>query len=86
MAQSLNPQSPTERPEPNTVVGAKTVELALISYTDPRGILQTGLAVVGDSKVQLLDAQALGLTKGKGPVGLAAEWLRKGIFEKLGRK
>lgn len=85
MAQSQK-QSPTERPDPNTVVAAKVVELALIQYTDPRGILQTGLAVIGENRVQLLDSQALGLTKSKAPVGLAAEWLRKGIFEKLGRE
>lgn len=79
-------QNQNERPEPNTVVAAKPVEVVLVQYTDPRGILMTSLAVVGDTKVQLLDGSVLGLTKSRTPVGQAAEWLKKGIFAKLGRK
>lgn len=67
-------------------MAVKPVEVALVSYTDPRGMLNTTLAIIGDNKVQLLDGQALGITKARTPVGLAAEWLKKGIFEKIGKK
>jgi hypothetical protein len=79
-------QTPSQRPEPNTVVAAKPVDVVLVQYTDPRGVLMTSLAVVGESKVHLIDSTAIGFSKTRTPVGQAAEWLKKGIFEKLGRK
>lgn len=69
-----------------TVLAAKGVDLVLITYTDERGVQVTQLAVVGDSRVHLLEARAMGISKNATPQGVAADWLRDGIFEKLGKK
>ena len=71
---------------PRTVEAAKLVELALISYVDDYGRKTTQLVLLGDNNVQLLDMKALGLNKDKTLVGLAADWLKDGVFKLLGRK
>ena len=71
--------------KPRTVLGAKIVEVALVTYLDERGQQQTQLAVVGDNNVHLLESRQFGISKNTTPQGVASEWLTKGIFEKLGR-
>lgn len=71
---------------PRTVLGAKSVELTLITYTDEYNVQQCQLAVVGDNTVHLLEARAMGISKNTTPVGTAGTWLRDGIFKALGRK
>lgn len=70
---------------PKTVIAAKPVELALVTYTDETNTQQTQLAVIGENNVHLIEGRALGFSKNTTPQGSASEWLRKGIFEKLGR-
>lgn len=70
---------------PTTVVGAKEVKLALVSYTDGDGNLQSQLAVVGDNTVHLLNSKELGLANATS-AGPAATWLKNGVFKKLGIK
>lgn len=70
---------------PKTVIAAKPVELALVTYTDESNTQQTQLAVIGENNVHLIEGRALGLSKNTTPQGSASEWLRKGIFAKLGR-
>lgn len=89
MAQPLMPeeQLPQEpRNPPRTVVGVKGVDLILVRYTDERGALVTSLAVVGDNTVHMLDAKLFGLGRYPTAQGPANDWLKNGIFEKLGRK
>lgn len=68
------------------VVAAKVVELALVTYIDEYNVQQVQLAVVGDNQVHLLESRGLGLSKNTTPQGTASEWLRKGLFEALGKK
>lgn len=70
---------------PKTVIAAKPVELALVTYTDETNTQQTQLAVIGENNVHLIEGRALGFSKNTTPQGSASEWLRKGIFAKLGR-
>ena len=77
--------NPREMTEPRKVLAAKRVELALVTYTDETNTQHTQLAVIGDNNVQLLEGRMMGLTKNTTPQGTASEWLRKGIFEKLGK-
>lgn len=70
---------------PKTVIAAKPVELALVTYTDESNTQQTQLAVIGENNVHLIEGRALGFSKNTTPQGSASEWLRKGIFAKLGR-
>ena len=69
--------------EPRKVLGAKVVELALVTYTDETNTQHTQLAVIGDNNVHLIEGRALGFSKNTTPQGTASEWLKKGIFEKL---
>jgi hypothetical protein len=69
-----------------SVVGAKPVELALVTYYDDSGMEQTQLAVVGDNTVHLLDGKSTGFSANTTHQGRAADWLKEGIFKALGRK
>jgi hypothetical protein len=80
-------QMKTNEPlEPRKVQGAKRVDLALVTYTDESNVQQTQLAIIGDNNVHLLEGRTLGFSKNTTPQGNASEWLKKGIFEKLGIK
>jgi hypothetical protein len=68
---------------PRTVLSAKVVNLALVSFVDEKGRQITQLAIVGENNVHLLDSKEMGFRKETTPSGLATEWLKKGIFEKL---
>lgn len=83
--QAKTQQTPSERPLPKSVQAAKVVDLALVSYTDDSGLQQVQLAIIGDNNVNLISGRLLGIsdTTSQGP---ASEWLKKAIFEKLGRK
>ena len=74
------------RAAPRTVLAAKGVDLALITYVDEQGTQITQLAVVGDNRVHVLDGKPMGFSKVTTPQGLANDWLRDGVFSKLGRK
>ena len=83
-----NPQTQTQQnmdQGPRTVIGAKVVELALITYFDESGRQQTQLAVVGDHHVHLIESRTLGVSNNTTPQGVASNWLVEGVFEKLGR-
>lgn len=82
--EEMKPQSP--RPNPRTVIGAKAVEIALVTYTDEAGQQFTQLAVVGDNNVHLIEGRVLGISRTATPQGVASDWLRDGVFKKLGRK
>lgn len=69
--------------EPRKVLGAKRVELALVTYTDESNTRHTQLAIIGDNNVHLLEGRTLGFSKNTTPQGNASEWLKKGIFEAL---
>jgi len=69
--------------EPRKVLGAKRVEIALVTYTDETNTQHTQLAIIGDNNVHLLEGRALGFSKNTTPQGNASEWLKNGIFEKL---
>jgi len=75
-----------ERGQPRSVVAVKPVELVLITYHDEFGTEQTGLAVVGEKNVHLLDGKITGFSNTTTPQGLASNWLREGVFKALGRK
>jgi hypothetical protein len=72
--------------EPRKVLAAKRVELALVTYTDETNTQQTQLAVIGENTVHLIEGRALGFSKNTTPQGTASDWIKKGIFEKLGIK
>jgi hypothetical protein len=74
------------RAAPRSVLAAKGVDLALITYVDEQGTQITQLAVVGDNRVHVLDGKPMGFSKVTTPQGLANDWLRDGVFAKLGRK
>lgn len=71
---------------PRTVVGAKKVELALVTFRDEYNVQQVSLAIVGENTVHLLESRALGISKTTTPQGMAQSWLRDGIFKILGEK
>lgn len=72
-----------EAPTENALLGAKKVDLALVSYLDSQGVTQTQLAVVGENKVHLLEARGMGMSKNTTPQGLAQPWLAEAIIEAL---
>jgi hypothetical protein len=86
MAQQPNQQPQMVETEPRTVIAAKGVDLVLVRYKDDSGREITQLAIMGDSTVHLLDSREIGFGRAQTPSGQANEWLRKGIFAKLGRK
>lgn len=67
------------------MIAAKPVELALVTYTDESNTQFTQLAIIGENNVHLVEGRAMGFSKNSTPQGSASEWLRKAIFEKLGR-
>ena len=69
--------------EPRTVLAAKRVDLALVTYTDETNTQQTQLAVIGENSIHLIEGRALGFSRNTTPQGSASEWLRNGIFKKL---
>lgn len=71
--------------KPRTVLGAKLVKLALVTYLDERGEQQTQLAIVGENNVHLLESRQFGISRSTNPQGVATEWLSNGVFEKLGK-
>lgn len=73
-------------PAPKTVLSAKTVEMALISYIDENGQEVTQLGVVGDNTIHLLESRSLGINKNQTRQGTASDWLRDAAFKLLGRK
>jgi hypothetical protein len=83
--QAKTQQNPSERTLPRSVQAVKLVDLALVSYTDDSGLQHVQLAIVGDNNVNLISGRLLGIsdTTNQGP---ASDWLKKAIFEKLGRK
>jgi hypothetical protein len=84
--QTKTPQQAQQEDGPRTVLGAKKVELALVTYLDEFNVQQVQLAVVGENNVHLIEGRQFGLTKNTTPQGSASEWLREGIFKALGRK
>lgn len=86
MSAPLPPGTRPQPQEPRKVIAAKAVELALISYTDDAGQLQTQLAIVGDSRVHLLESRSLGISETLTSQGLANKWLSEGIFKILNGK
>lgn len=79
------PLKKNEPLSPRTVIAAKPVELALVTYTDESNTQFTQLAIIGENNVHLVEGRAMGFSKNSTPQGSASEWLRKAIFEKLGR-
>jgi hypothetical protein len=86
MATPLAKKQQETQASPRSVTAAKVVELALISYVDESNQPVTQLALVGENTVQLLESRSLGITKNTTPAGTASEWIKKGVFEALGRK
>lgn len=82
MATPLQPKK-NEPLSPRTVIAAKRVDLALVTYTDESNTQFTQLAVVGENNIHLIEGRALGFSKNTTPQGSASEWLKKAIFEKL---
>jgi hypothetical protein len=80
----LNPKQKSPA-EPRTVVEAKVVELALVTYVDEYNQPVTQLVLVGANNVNLLESRSLGIGRQTTPQGLANPWLRDGIMKKLGR-
>lgn len=78
---SLAPQ--TVGHKPGTVIAAKKVDLALVSYVDESGRVLTQLAIVGDNTVHLLESRHFGVSKETTPQGIAHEWLKNGVLEKM---
>ena len=76
-------RNPNETTQPQQVLDAKEVRLALITYTDEYNTVQCQLAVIGDKNIHLLEGRTLGFSKNTTPFGRAAEWLKKGVLGKL---
>lgn len=76
----------TETVSPRTVEAAKLVNLALVTYVDDYGKKTTQLTLVGDNNLHLLNMKDLGLSNEKTISGLAADWIRDGVFKILKRK
>jgi hypothetical protein len=70
---------------PRTVLSAKIVELAIVSYTDVEGMERTQLCVIGDKTVLMLDSKGLGISNRAEPSGVAAPWLRDALFKMMGK-
>lgn len=77
--------SPTQERTPRTVVGVKEVTTVLVTYVDNEGQSQTQLAVVGDNTVHLLNGKQMGISDTQAQ-GIAADWLKEGVFKKMGKK
>jgi len=75
-----------EKGTPRTVVAAKPVQMALVTYFDEYGNSCTQLAVIGDKNVHLLDGRSTGFSDTTTPQGLGSEWLKNGVFTALGKK
>lgn len=71
---------------PRTVVGAKIVELALVSYQDESNQTVSQLAVVGENEVHLLESRVFGLSKVTTRQGPASAWMAEGVMKALGKK
>lgn len=76
----------TEDRKPRTVISAKKVDLALISYVDDFGTSRITLGIVGDSHVNLLNAQSFGISNERTDQGPASSWMTEGVLKALGRK
>lgn len=73
--------------QPRTVLDAKRVELALITYVNDAGQQVTQLGVVGENNIHLLESRSLGISREPTPQGtVQGTWLKDGIFQKLGKK
>lgn len=79
------PATPQESGDPRTVLAAKKVELALVTYRDEYNVPQVQLALVGENTVHLIEGRSMGLSKNTTPQGTASEWLKNGIFKALGK-
>lgn len=71
---------------PRTVLGAKVVELVLVTYRDEYNQQQVQLGVLGENTIHLLESRQLGISKSTTPQGVATAWLKEGVFKALGRK
>lgn len=71
---------------PRTVIGAKVVELVLVTYRDEYNQQQVQLGVLGENTIHLLESRQLGISKSTTPQGVATQWLKDGVFKALGRK
>lgn len=67
--------------QPRTLIGAKKVELAIITFNDESNVRHTQLAVVGENTVHLLESRTLGVSKSTTPQGMASEWLAKAVLK-----
>ena len=84
--QQPKPQPKVDQDAPRVVLDVKKVELVFVRYRDEFNAEQTQFAIVGDNMVFLLEGREMGLTKNTTPAGFGNQWIRDGIFEKLGRK
>ena len=69
--------------KPKTVVAAAKAELVLVTYITSDGVEVTQTALVGKNNAILLNGQDFGLPGAPTPKGRAAQWIFKGIKEKL---
>lgn len=69
--------------KPKTVIDAKYVKLALITYNDGGGHTFSQLAIVGNNHIHLLEGRAQGFSKNTTPQGSATKWLTEGVFKIL---
>ena len=76
----------TDSDQPRTLIGAKKVDVALITFRDENNVQQTQLAVVGENTVHLLESRSLGMSKNTTRQGTASEWLAKAVIEALKEK
>ena len=83
---SLTKPQTTEDRKTRTVLSAKKIDLALISYVDEFGIPHTTMGIVGDNHVNLLNAQAFGLSRERTEQGPASAWMTEGVLKALGKK
>ena len=68
---------------PQSLLAAKRVELAILTYTDERNQQITQLAVVGNNTVHLIDAQIVGMSRYRTPQGVANQWLADKVLKAL---
>jgi len=69
--------------KPKTVVAAGKAEIDLVTYVTADGTEVTQPALVGKNNALLLNGTDFGLPGGPTPKGRAAQWIFKGIKEKL---
>lgn len=81
--QTVQPNGQPMTAGPRTVISAKRVDLALVTYMDESNQQVTQLAVVGDKHIHLLESRSLGFSKNTTPQGLAGKWLTEGVFKQL---